>query len=139
MLNLILQLVFNEFNGVFIDNRQESKLVSEVSKVCCILEYNYKNLRPIVSHKWFLKRGDLLYLTFFFIYTNAVQGAQSPEGMKFSDFPDYDKILMRVHDSSGGFGGMLPQKIFKIRMLKLAENEFHTTKFPDFSLCIEIP
>ena len=29
---------------------------------------------------------------------------------------------------------MLPQKIFKIRMPRLAENEFHTTKFPDFSL-----
>ena len=28
---------------------------------------------------------------------------------------------------------MLPLKIFKIRMLRLAENEFHTTKFPDFS------
>ena len=28
---------------------------------------------------------------------------------------------------------MLSQKIFKIRMLKLGENEFHTTKFPDFS------
>ena len=60
MLNLILQPVLNEFNGVFIDNRQETKLVSEVSKVCCILGYNYKNLRLIVSHKWFLKRGDLL-------------------------------------------------------------------------------
>ena len=38
---------------------------------------------------------------------------------------------------------MLPQKSFKIRMLRLAENEFYTTKFPDFSLtsspCIEIP
>ena len=29
---------------------------------------------------------------------------------------------------------MLPQKSFKIRMLKLVENEFLTTKFPDFSL-----
>ena len=48
----------------------------------------------------------------------------------------------------GGLG-MLPQKIFKIKMLRLAENEFHTTKFPDlsflflknsltFSPCIEI-
>ena len=29
---------------------------------------------------------------------------------------------------------MLPKKIFKIGMLRLAENEFHTTKFLDFSL-----
>ena len=29
---------------------------------------------------------------------------------------------------------MLPWKTFKIRMLRLAENEFHTTKFPDFFL-----
>ena len=28
---------------------------------------------------------------------------------------------------------MLPQKIFKIRIFNLAENEFQTTKFPDFS------
>ena len=34
---------------------------------------------------------------------------------------------------------MLPQKIFKIRMLRLAENEFHTTKFPDFPLVSEFP
>ena len=27
---------------------------------------------------------------------------------------------------------MLPQKIFKIRIFNLAENEFQTTKFPDF-------
>ena len=34
---------------------------------------------------------------------------------------------------------MLPQKSFKIRMLRMAEIEFHTTKFPDFSPCIKIP
>ena len=28
---------------------------------------------------------------------------------------------------------MLPQKILKIRMICLAENEFRATKFPDFS------
>ena len=27
---------------------------------------------------------------------------------------------------------MLPQKIFKIRIFNLAENEFQTIKFPDF-------
>ena len=32
----------------------------------------------------------------------------------------------------GGSGGMLPQKIFKTRIFNLAENEFQTTKFPDF-------
>ena len=29
---------------------------------------------------------------------------------------------------------MLPKKFFKIRIFNLAENEFQTTKFPDFSL-----
>ena len=33
---------------------------------------------------------------------------------------------------------MLPQKIFKIRIFILAENEFQTTKFPDFSLTFGI-
>ena len=28
---------------------------------------------------------------------------------------------------------MLPQKIFEMKKVRLAENEFHTTKFPDFS------
>ena len=37
-----------------------------------------------------------------------------------------------------GSGGMLPQKIFKIRIFNLAENEFQTTKFPDFSLTFGI-
>ena len=41
---------------------------------------------------------------------------------------------MCVQDCLGGSGGMLPQKIFKIRKFRLTENEFHTTKFPDFSL-----
>ena len=43
---------------------------------------------------------------------------------------------------------MLPKKIFEMKKVRLAENEFHTTKFPDFSCflkilnfspCIEIP
>ena len=38
---------------------------------------------------------------------------------------------------------MLPQKIFKIRIFNLAENEFQTTKFPDFSqtfgILLQIP
>ena len=71
------------------------------------------------------------------------QAVQSPEGMKFPDFsltfPDYDFILTCVQNCSGGSGGMLPWKIFKIRMLILAENEFHTTKFPDFSCFLKIP
>ena len=33
---------------------------------------------------------------------------------------------------------MLPQKVFKIRIFNLAENEFQTTKFPDFSLIFGI-
>ena len=53
------------------------------------------------------------------------------------------KFLCVSKTVKGGSGGMLPQKIFKIRMLRLAENEFHTTKFPDLSLtispCIEVP
>ena len=33
---------------------------------------------------------------------------------------------------------MLPQKILKIRIFNLAENEFQTTKFTDFSLTFGI-
>ena len=32
---------------------------------------------------------------------------------------------------------MLPQKMFKIRIFNLAENEFQTTKFPDFPWLLE--
>ena len=35
---------------------------------------------------------------------------------------------------------MVPQKIFKIRIFNLAENEFQTTKFPDFfEFCRKFP
>ena len=58
--------------------------------------------------------------------------------MKFSDFPlifsEQDKALPWVRDHFGQSGGMLPQKIFKIKIFNFAENEFQTTKFPDFSL-----
>ena len=37
-----------------------------------------------------------------------------------------------------GSGGMLSQNIFKIRIFNLAENEFQTTKFNDFSLTFGI-
>ena len=43
-----------------------------------------------------------------------------------------------VRDRLGGSGGMLPQKMFNIRIFNLAENEFQTTKFPDFSLTFGI-
>ena len=41
---------------------------------------------------------------------------------------------MCVQDCLGGSGACSPRKRFKIRMLRLAENEFRTTKFHDFSL-----
>ena len=62
------------------------------------------------------------------------QGVQPPKGMKFPDFSRLRLNSNVVRDCLGRSGSMLPQKIFKIRMLRLAENEFHTTKFPDFSL-----
>ena len=34
---------------------------------------------------------------------------------------------------------MLPQKIFKINIFNLAENEFQTTKFPDLEFCCKFP
>ena len=42
------------------------------------------------------------------------------------------KILMCVQHCHGESGGMLPWKTLKIRMLRLAENEFHTKKFLTF-------
>ena len=52
--------------------------------------------------------------------------------MKFHDF-----CRPRLNATVGsrpfrGSGGMLPQKIIKIRTFNLAENEFQTKKFPDF-------
>ena len=37
-----------------------------------------------------------------------------------------------------GVWGHAPQQIFKIRIFKLAKNEFQTTKLPDFSVTFKI-
>ena len=39
----------------------------------------------------------------------------------------------------GGGGGHAPTETFNIRILKLARNEFHALKFPDFSNLWQIP
>ena len=80
-----------------------------------------------------------------FIYNKSTtsiygyQGCHFPDNMKLSDFsltfPDQDPW---VRDHLGWSGGIIPQKIFKIRIFSLAENEFQTTKFPDFSLTFGI-
>ena len=62
MLNWFLHLVFDEFNENIDNAVKESKLVSEVSKAFYIPGYPYKNLTLKVSQKWFLKRGDLMYV-----------------------------------------------------------------------------
>ena len=76
------------------------------------------------------------------IENTRIQGCHFPDNMKFPDFsltfPDQELALPGVRDHLGGSGGMLPQKIFKIRISNLAENEFQTTKFPDFSLTFGI-
>ena len=63
---------------------------------------------------------------------------QTPDDMRFPDFsrPRLSSTVIRYH--VGGPGSMLPQKIFKIRIFNLAENEFQTIKFPDFSLTFGI-
>ena len=63
--------------------------------------------------------------------------------MEFPDFfPDFSRprlsSIVSPRPFRGGSGGMLPQKIFKIRIFNLAENEFQTTKFPDFPLTFGI-
>ena len=68
-----------------------------------------------------------------------MQGVQSPEGMKF---PDFSRLRLNSHVCPRllrGSGGMFPLEVFKIRILRLAENEFHITKFPDFSCFLKIP
>ena len=50
------------------------------------------------------------------------QGCHFPDNMKF---PDFSRPFR-------GVWGYVPQKIFRIRIFNLAENEFQTTKFPDF-------
>ena len=66
------------------------------------------------------------------------------QGCHFSDnmkFPDFSRPRLSSNVSLRPFrgsGGMLPQKIFKNRIVNLAENEFQTTKFPDVSLTFGI-
>ena len=56
-------------------------------------------------------------------------------------FPDFSRPRLSSTESPRPFRGVwgnAPQKIFKIRIYNLAENEFQTTKFPDFSLTFGI-
>ena len=65
-------------------------------------------------------------------WKHLIHGVQSREGMKF---PDFSRLQLNSYVCPRllrGSRSMLPQKIFEIRTLRLAENEFHTTKFPDF-------
>ena len=72
-----------------------------------------------------------------FASVNGTQDLQSPQGMEFPNFSLTTIKFLCV--SKTVKGGMLPQKIFKIRMLRLAESEFHTTKFTDFSCFFRFP
>ena len=78
--------------------------------------------------------------TVCFLADNKKQGVQSPEGMKF---PDFSRPRLNSYECprllGGGVSGILSQKSFKIKMLRLAENEFHTKNSLTFSPSIEIP
>ena len=81
-------------------------------------------------------RGGGGYLEYCWEYYN--QGCHLPDNMKFPDF-----FRPRLSSTVSprpfrGSGDMLPQKMFKIRNFNLAENEFQTTKFSDFSLTFGI-
>ena len=67
-----------------------------------------------------------------------VQGCHFQDNKKFPDFPDHDKALPCVRNHLGRSGGMVPQKVFKIKLFNFAENEFKTAKFHDFSLTFGI-
>ena len=78
-----------------------------------------------MSNKKFYKEGKMCkYIQ---------QGCHFPDYMKFPDFSRprlSSTVIPRPFRGSG--------KIFKIRIFKLAENEFQTTKFPDVSLSFGI-
>ena len=63
---------------------------------------------------------------------NEGQGCHFPDNMKFPDFSRPRLSSTVISRPFRGSGGMLPQRTFKIRVFSLAENEFQTTKFPDF-------
>ena len=67
-----------------------------------------------------------------FSHIGQSQGCHFPDNMKFPDFSKPRLSSTMIPRPSRGSGGMLPQKIFKIRIFNLAENELLTTKFPDF-------
>ena len=83
-------------------------------------------IRP--SSVKFLRTQVALDKSAYFSSSWDLQSCHFPDSIKFSDFsrPRLSSIV------SPRPGGMLPQKIFKIRIFNLAENEFQTTKFPDF-------
>ena len=66
------------------------------------------------------------------------QGCHFPDNMKFPNFSRPRLSSTASPRPFRGVGGMLPQKTSKIRIFNLAENEFQTTKFPDFSLTFGI-
>ena len=73
----------------------------------------------------------------FYKVDSMSKGCHFPDNMKFPDFsltfPDQDQALPWFRDHLGGLGACSPQKIFKIRIFNLAENEF-----PHFSLTFGI-
>ena len=60
-----------------------------------------------------------------------IQGCHFPDNMKFPDF-SRPRLGSSMNPRPVRGVWVLPQKIFKIRIFNLAENEFQTTKFPDF-------
>ena len=76
-------------------------------------------------HLLILRTKSFMYIVYLY-----GQGCHFPGDMKFLDF-SRPRLSSTVIPRP--FRGMLPQKSFKIRTFNLAENEFQTTKFPDFS------
>ena len=59
--------------------------------------------------------------------------SKSPEGMKL---PDFSRLQLNVYVCPRLFSGVwghVPPENFQVGMLRLADNVWHTTKFPDFS------
>ena len=63
--------------------------------------------------------------------TTPNEGVQSPEGMKF---PDFSRLRLNSYVCSRLLIGLWGHAIPENFQNQDAENGFHTTKFPDFSL-----
>ena len=112
-------------------------LLTSKTKYCDQLKENLLNYISSNLYTNFFCLGSSLFFLCTWYFSNhsssLLQGCHFPDNMKLPDFSTPRLSSTMSPRPFRGSGGMLPPKIFKIRIFRLAQNEFQTTKFPDFS------